>query len=43
MVALAYDQHRTMPELGQFAELVISILASEPGQELPGLNTGQKG
>jgi DNA-binding transcriptional LysR family regulator len=35
MVALAYHQHRTMPELGEFAELVISMLASEPGRELP--------
>jgi DNA-binding transcriptional LysR family regulator len=26
MVALAYHQHRTMPELGQFAELVTSML-----------------
>ena len=26
MVALAYNKHRTMPELGQFAELVTSML-----------------
>jgi len=30
MVALAYSKHRTMPELGQFAELVTSMLTSEP-------------
>jgi DNA-binding transcriptional LysR family regulator len=35
MVALAYHQHRTMPELGQFADLVISMLTSEPDRELP--------
>jgi DNA-binding transcriptional LysR family regulator len=28
MVALAYSKHRTMPELGQFAELVTSMLGS---------------
>jgi DNA-binding transcriptional LysR family regulator len=28
MVALAYSNHRTMPELGQFAELAISMLGS---------------
>jgi hypothetical protein len=26
MVALAYTKHRTMPELGQFAELVKAML-----------------
>jgi hypothetical protein len=26
MVALAYNKHRTMPELSQFAELVMSVL-----------------
>jgi DNA-binding transcriptional LysR family regulator len=33
MVALAYNKHRTMPELGQFAELVTSMLTSEPEPE----------
>lgn len=33
MVALAYSKHRTMPELGQFAELAISMLGSEPDTE----------
>jgi DNA-binding transcriptional LysR family regulator len=33
MVALAYSKHRTMPELGQFAELAISMLGSEPDPE----------
>jgi DNA-binding transcriptional LysR family regulator len=28
MVALAYHKHRTMPELGQFAQLVTSMLGS---------------
>ena len=32
MVALAYSRHRTMPELGQFAELVTSMLSPEPDQ-----------
>jgi DNA-binding transcriptional LysR family regulator len=36
MVALAYHKHRTMPELGQFAELVTSMLGSKPDQELTG-------
>jgi DNA-binding transcriptional LysR family regulator len=31
MVALAYNKHRTMPELGQFAELVKSVLGATPG------------
>ncbi len=31
MVALAYTKHRTMPELGQFAELVTSMLTAGPG------------
>jgi hypothetical protein len=30
MVALAYHKHRTMPELGQFAELVKSMLTAPP-------------
>jgi len=38
MVALAYNKHRTMPELGQFAELVTSMLGSAPDPEPPGLN-----
>jgi hypothetical protein len=28
MVALAYHKHRTMPELGQFADLVTIMLTS---------------
>lgn len=36
MVALAYHKHRAMPELGQFAELVTSMLGSKPDQELTG-------
>jgi DNA-binding transcriptional LysR family regulator len=31
MVALAYNKYRTMPELGQFAELVKSVLGAPPG------------
>lgn len=31
MVALAYDKHRTMPELTQFAGLVTSMLGSGVG------------
>jgi hypothetical protein len=30
MVALAYNKHRTMPELEQFASLVASTLGMEP-------------
>jgi DNA-binding transcriptional LysR family regulator len=30
MVALAYNRHRTMPELGQFAELATSMLGAKP-------------
>jgi DNA-binding transcriptional LysR family regulator len=33
MVALAYDGHRTMPELAQFADLVTSMLTAEPEPE----------
>ena len=36
MVALACHKHRTIPELGQFAELVTSMLGSKPDQELTG-------
>jgi DNA-binding transcriptional LysR family regulator len=36
MVALAYNKHRTMPELTQFAELVTSMLTSQPEPEQPG-------
>jgi DNA-binding transcriptional LysR family regulator len=36
MVALAYNKHRTMPELGQFADLVTSMLGSPPGPESSG-------
>jgi hypothetical protein len=36
MVALAYHKHRTMPELGQFADLVTSMLGSRPDQESTG-------
>lgn len=32
MVALAYHKHRTMPELGQFAELATSMIGSEPAE-----------
>jgi len=33
MVALAYNKHRTMPELVQFASLVASMLGMEPDPE----------
>ena len=33
MVALAYHQHRTMPELVQFASLLASTLGMEPAAE----------
>jgi hypothetical protein len=31
MVALADNKHRTMPELEQFAQLVMSLLGADPG------------
>jgi DNA-binding transcriptional LysR family regulator len=34
MVALAHNKHRTMPELGQFAELATAMLGSDPDPEL---------
>ena len=39
MVALAHNKHRTMPELGQFAELATSILGSKPDSELASRRT----
>jgi DNA-binding transcriptional LysR family regulator len=36
MVALAYNKHRTMPELEQFGQLVISLLGADPGPEPAG-------
>jgi DNA-binding transcriptional LysR family regulator len=36
MVALAYNRHRTMPELVQFASLVASTLGMEPAPEPAG-------
>jgi DNA-binding transcriptional LysR family regulator len=36
MVALAYNKHRTMPELEQFAQLTTSLLGAGPGPELAG-------
>jgi DNA-binding transcriptional LysR family regulator len=36
MVALAYNEHRTMPELEQFAQLTMSLLGADPGPELAG-------
>jgi DNA-binding transcriptional LysR family regulator len=35
MVALAYARHRTMPELGQFAELVTAMLTAPPDGDQP--------
>jgi len=32
MVALAYNKHRTMPGLEQFARLVMSMLGADPIQ-----------
>jgi DNA-binding transcriptional LysR family regulator len=32
MVALAYNEHRTMPALAQFADLVTSLLGADPSQ-----------
>jgi hypothetical protein len=36
MVALAYNRHRTMPELVQFAQLTTSLLGADPGPESAG-------
>ena len=36
MVALAYNKHRTMPELEQFATLVAATLGMEPAPEPTG-------